>query len=108
MGRRQVSLDSVICTSCLHQFESAAKLSLLGFRTYVCPQCDTRVYYPLRRDHLTLFVLVLILGAWIMLRTFASGEWAVPGVIMVLGVFAVFSNHRIGRRIAEAKRKAGA
>ena len=108
MGKGKSTSDSVVCTSCLHEFTSPNKLSFLGFRTYLCPQCGKKVYYPLRSDYFGCYTASLVLGAVIIIVVFAEGGVAVPGVLMLAGVAALVSNAKVKKAIAEAERRARA
>ena len=108
MSKPKGGPDSVVCTNCLNQFAAWKKLSPLGFKTYLCPRCNTKVYYPLAGDHFGCFVAVLIAFGIITVTSLASGKVAIPGLIAVLAVPALINNARIKRRTREAEGKARA
>lgn len=76
--------DDVLCTECLCQFQAASGISSLGFRTYMCPACNKKVYYPMRADLHRCFVASAVIGALVLVGGVAIGGlfvFAVPGLI---------------------------
>lgn len=52
---------AVQCPHCKHEFDSIATTSFLGFKRFVCFQCNEKFNYPLFRGYrITYWILLLV------------------------------------------------
>ena len=100
-------IDDVVCTACLTRFQSPRQSTFLGFRKYFCPQCQTRVIYPLTSGQFGCYIVVLGLVGLIMIASILAGGFAVPGLLAIAAVIALINNRGIRTKVNQAEQKAG-
>jgi hypothetical protein len=49
------------CISCNKKFRGKNKLTLLGFKKYTCTECNHKNFYPLTKNYLILYWLILVI-----------------------------------------------
>lgn len=78
----------------------------MGFKTYACPKCHERVYYPLRPDRYVLYVAAICLGVFLIGAHRGALGWAYTAANIVAGLVLIRQNARITKRVQDAKKRA--
>lgn len=97
----------VTCLQCGKAFPATMKRSFLGFPKVVCPNCGIRGHRPLTRGFRAFYWVFLGIMLLVLVALFASGGFAIPGILTILVIVALARDAAFRRREARAADFAG-
>jgi hypothetical protein len=92
-------LETLFCTGCGEDVEATPRTSFLGFPTFTCPRCQSRVWHPMSKARRMVCWLILGMVVAACVHVVINGNIPLPGLVGVLAAVALGVDRSLAARI---------
>jgi len=96
------SIIKPICYHCSNYIDQKPKKTFWGFKKYKCSSCGKKIVYPLSGGWIAGYIAFILLFIVLFIYYFSKGGFALPGLAVIGGVYALSRNYFLNKKISEA------
>lgn len=99
----KITEGAVICPKCKNCFKQQSKSTTMGFRKYICPECNTKFIYPLRArtSFIYWFAAIVIMPFLFIGYLYQYGQIPIPGLLGIAVIYAIVRNITLKQEISD-------
>ena len=95
-----------VCSGCRTKSKGVWKSTFLGFKRFICPQCEAKTVYPLRTGYRIFYWILMVLLAALMVYNLIHGRIAIPGFLAIAGLIGLILDAGVKKKIRELESQA--